>query len=200
MVDSLTITRVQFVTTDVTNWASQIAAFKAAIAFSPSKATVDIVLAAAGVFGAPFLAADDPVVTLDSDPSPPDDRAIQVNTIGILYTARLAQLYFTMPSATPSSTPKSLIMVASLAAYFDVPNIAAYSGSKHGARGLFRILRPLFAARGIRVNLLAPWVLETPMTTELVPLFKAAGAPLGDKEDFYKIALRLADDSAVNGK
>jgi len=190
---------VQFVKTDVTNWASLIAAFKAAIAFSPTKDTVDIVLAAAGVFGPPILSKDEPAPSLEVDPEAPNPIAIQVNTIGMLYTAKLAQVYFKLPSSA-ATQPKSLTIVSSLAAYFDIPAMAGYSASKHGARGLFRTFRPIFADRGLRINLLAPWILETPMTTEWLKMFTAAGAPWGNKDDFFKIALRLADDSSVNGR
>ncbi|OCK72869.1 NAD(P)-binding protein, partial [Lepidopterella palustris CBS 459.81] len=189
---------VQFIATDVTSWPSQVAAFKAAIAFSPSHATVDIVVASAGVFGDPFLAADDPPASLDSDPPAPNLVALQVNTIGSFYTAKLAQLYLTLPGAG-AKEPKCLILVASLAAYFDIPLMSSYTASKYGVRGLFRSVRPLLADRGVRVNLLAPWIMDTPLVVEWLKLFKAVGAPLGNVQDVITAAMRCADDSTVNG-
>ncbi len=150
----LICTSVQFINT--TNWESQAAAFKAAIAFSPSKTTIGVVFAAAGIFGQPFLTADENLVTLDSAFPEPSTIAIQVNTIGCYYTTKLARLYFKLPSSTPSSEPKSLIIVGSLASYFNILVMGSYNASKHGVRGLFLNVRTLFSDRGIRVNMLSP--------------------------------------------
>ncbi|KAF2802698.1 NAD(P)-binding protein [Mytilinidion resinicola] len=191
---------VQFITTDVTSWSSQVAAFKAAIAFSLTKNTLDIVVASAGVFGDPFLAADEAPVTLENDPPAPNLVALQVNSIGAFYTAKLAQLYLKMPSSAPKSEPPSLILIASLAAYFDIPLMSSYTSSKYAVRGLFRSIRPLFADRGIRVNLIAPWIMETPLVVEWLKLFDAVGAPQGDSRQVVTAALRFADDKTVNGR
>lgn len=191
---------VQFIKADVVSWADQIAAFKAAIAFSPSKSSLDIVVSAAGVFGDPFLGADEPVVSLESDPPAPNIAAFEINTIGSYYTAKLAQLYFKLPGGQPSTEPKSLILIASLAAYFDIPVMSSYTGSKFGVRGIFRNIRPLFADRGMRVNLIAPWIIDTPLVVAWLAMFKAVGAPVGDIEQVYTAALRFADDPAINGK
>jgi 5'-hydroxyaverantin dehydrogenase len=146
----------------VVTWTDQVAAFKAAIAFSPSHSTVDIVVVAAGVFGDPFLSADDAVVSSENDPPAPNTIVFAVNTIGSFHTAKLAQLYFKLPGAPSTSESKSLILVASLAAYFDIPAMSSYTGSKYGVRGLFRSIRPLFADRNIRVNLIAPCITKHP--------------------------------------
>ncbi|KAL1965505.1 hypothetical protein VTN77DRAFT_5761 [Rasamsonia byssochlamydoides] len=191
---------VQFIATDVTSWTSQVAAFKAAIAFSPSRSAVDIVVAAAGVFGIPFLEPDEPTVSLEVDPPEPNMVALQVNAIGSYYTAKLAERYFALPTSTPSPEPKSLILIASLAAYFDIPLMSSYSASKFGVRGLFRSIRPIFADRGFRVNLIAPWIMDTPLVVDWMKMFKAVGAPTGDVEDVYTAAMRFADDSTINGR
>jgi len=191
---------VQFISADVTSWTSQVAAFKAAIKFSPTHDTIDIVVASAGVFGDPFLAADEPVVTLENDPPAPNLVALQVNSIGAFYTAKLSQLYLKMPSSAPSSDPPSLILIASLAAYFDIPLMSSYTSSKFAVRGLFRSIRPLFADRGIRVNLIAPWIMETPLVVEWLKLFDAVGAPQGDSKQVVTAAMKFADDKTVNGR
>ena len=134
---------------------SRVAAFKAAIAFSPSHSTVNMVLAAAGVFGIPLLAADKPAVALENDPPAPSMVAVEVNTIGSYYTAKLAQLYFALPGSPPTSGPKSLILISSLVAYFDIPPMSSHTASKFSVRGMFHSIRPMFADRGMRVNLIA---------------------------------------------
>ncbi|OCK72998.1 NAD(P)-binding protein [Lepidopterella palustris CBS 459.81] len=191
---------VQFITTDVTSWTSQVAAFKAGIKFSPSHDTLDIVVASAGVAGDPFIAADEPPVTLENDPPAPNMVALKVNSIGLFYTAKLSQLYLKMPSSAPSPDPPCLILVVSLVAYLDFPAMASYTSSKYAARGLFRSIRPLFADRGIRVNAIAPWIVETPLVAELLKLFAAVGAPAGDPGQVVTAAMRFADDKTINGR
>lgn len=191
--------RVQFVAADVTSWESQVAAFRAAVLFHPDR-VLDIVVANAGMFSEPFVTPDEPPVSLDQDPPRPETGPWEVNCIGISFTAKLAQLYFELPSDKPASKPKSLILVSSIAAYVDFPVVAAYTSSKYGTRGFFKNVRGIMASRGHRVNLIAPWIFETPMTTGVVPLFEAVGAPLSDIRLVANAALQLADDDTINGK
>lgn len=82
---------------DVTDWDSQIAAFKSAIAFSPSQ-TLEIVATFAGTAFAPqnevdqVLAAGEP--SLDINPKRPDTRNIEINLTGVYYSSWLALYYF----------------------------------------------------------------------------------------------------------
>ncbi|KAL0253207.1 hypothetical protein SLS55_010179 [Diplodia seriata] len=198
----------QFVAADVTSWPSQVAAFKASIAFHPDQ-RLDTVVASAGVLGEPFIAPDEPVVAslaAEHDPPAPRTDAWEVNAIGLSFTAKLAQLYFDMPAASESAEsaeevpPKSLVLLASLAPYLGFPLATAYEGSKAGARAVFKNVRSVFAARGHRCNLIAPWVVETPMTVELSRTVEALGKPAGDVGQVVRAAVRFADDPAVNGK
>ncbi|EKG15850.1 hypothetical protein MPH_06938 [Macrophomina phaseolina MS6] len=204
--------KVQFITTDVRSWEAQVAAFKAAIKFHPRR-TLDIVVGGAGTFSEMFLQPDEPAITsLDVDPPKPPTDAWDVNAIGLAFTAKLAQLYFEMPASASATEeegegapsqqgqPKSLLLIASLAAYFDIPLMAAYTSSKYGARGLLRNLRPIFAARGHRVNLMAPWIIPTAMTVEWMKMFRAVGAPEGNIGQAVTAAIRCAADPGVNGR
>lgn len=82
---------------DVTDWDSQIAAFKSAITFSPSQ-TLDMVATFAGTAFAPYnevdhvLAAGEPSLAID--PSRPDTRNIEINLTGVYYSSWLALYYF----------------------------------------------------------------------------------------------------------
>lgn len=93
--------------------------------------------------------------------------------------------------------------------YVDFPNSAAYTASKHAARGLFRILRPLFAARGLRVNAVAPWLTRTPMTDgskggkeapDLCGLFHAVGCPVAEDTGVVVRAVRVLEEGGVAGE
>jgi len=192
--------KVQFVATDVTSWTAQVAAFKAAVKFSPTQDKLDIVVASAGLAGEPFITPNEEIFSLETDPAEPNVYPLQVNSIGMLYTAKLTQLYTKIPSSTPSVDPPSFIIIVSLVAYLDFPIMAAYTASKYAARGLFRAIRPLFSDRGIRVNVIAPWIVETPLVHELIKIFKNVGAPEGDPNQVVTTAVMLADDNTINGR
>ncbi|KAL4748266.1 hypothetical protein BDW72DRAFT_180890 [Aspergillus terricola var. indicus] len=156
--------RVQFVHCDTTDWESQVKAFQAALAFSPTK-TLDAVAAFAGVDRTGHLvdhvaAAE---VSLDGPPPPmPSLGPIEVNLKGTFYTATLALHYFRLPSSTRVS--RSLTIVSSLAGYVDDTHSTAYTASKFGSRGLFRAIRQQAHSQlDVRVNAICPWAMQTPM-------------------------------------
>ena len=64
--------------------------------------------------------------------------------------------------------------VASLAAEVGLPGLAAYTASKAGVAGLTRQAAVEYAAAGIRINALAPGMIETPMITPNPPEARAA--------------------------
>ena len=198
---------VQFIQADVRSWQAQVAAFEAAVKFHPNK-TLDTVVAAAGNFSEPYIGLNDddeePVLaSLDEDLQEPPTVAWETNTIGLAFTAKLTQLYFELPAtATATSATgehKSLLLIASLADYVDVPIMAAYTSSKYGARGLFRSIRSIFASRGHRVNLMAPWAIPTAMTVDWIRIFRAVGAAEGHMSQAVMSALRCASDKDVDG-
>ena len=62
----------------------------------------------------------------------------------------------------------SIVNIASRLGQMGVAETAAYSAAKAGLIGLTRALAREFGPRGIRVNAVAPAVVETGMTTDLV--------------------------------
>lgn len=106
---------VQFVRCDVTSWSDQVSMFKAAISESPAK-SCDIVVANAGI------ARNDPVFAFDDseEPQEPDLSIMKVNSIGALYTMKLAMHYFNR-QPEDASRDRCLIVKGSLAAYLDLP-------------------------------------------------------------------------------
>ncbi|GME51464.1 Aflh adha short chain alcohol dehydrogenase protein [Neofusicoccum parvum] len=191
--------RVQFVAADVTSWEAQVAAFKAAVKFHPDS-VLDIVVANAGMFSEPFVAPDESPISLDQDPPRPETTPWEVNTIGFSFTAKLAQLYFELPSGKPAAKPKCLILVSCIAAYVDFPVVAAYTSSKYGARGFFKNMRGIFSSRGHRVNLIAPWIYDTPMAAGVIPLLEAVDAPVSDIDLMSNAAVKLVEDDTINGR
>lgn len=89
-------------------------------------------------------------------PVKPDFRIIEINLIGLAYTAKLALHYFRR-QPLGSFRDRCLIIKGSIASYADQPGSPQYNISKWGARGLMRNLRRTTWKEGIRVNLVAPW-------------------------------------------
>ena len=83
----------------------------------------------------------------------------------------LTAAFHTCRAALPSMLERgsgSIVNVASRLGQMGVAETAAYSAAKAGLIGLTRALAREFGPRGIRVNAVAPAVVETGMTTDLV--------------------------------
>ena len=200
-------TRLNFISTDVTDWQSQVNSFKSAIGFSSHK-NIDFVVAAAGVGGHPFVAEDEEPPSLEKDPPPPrlSDLVLNVNAKGVFYTTKLAQHYFALPPSSPplpqtnttKEPRKCLVVVSSLAGYLELAD-ADYTAAKWAVRGLFRSTRSQMEDLGYRINLIAPWVMDTPMAHGLAELCRKQGFPVGDANDVAKAVIRCAADDAIRG-
>ncbi|HEX7926326.1 MAG TPA: SDR family oxidoreductase [bacterium] len=98
----------------------------------------------------------------------------------------------------------SLIIVSSTAAYHSTRGNPAYNASKAGAVGLTRTLGEAWAADGIRVNGIAPGLVDTKLTkvTTAVPerlqgaIARIPAGRLGTPEDMAGAALFLASPLA----
>ncbi|KAK4508729.1 hypothetical protein PRZ48_002468 [Zasmidium cellare] len=137
-----------FVKCDVLKWEEQLELFKKTL----ERGGVDVVVANAGLDGEDTILKRQPI-TPSNDPTEPNLRILRINLIGVAYTARLANFYF---SRTPKSD-HSLIITASLSSYIDHPFSPEYNASKWGVRGLMRSLRSTTGVSGMRVGVVAPW-------------------------------------------
>ena len=196
---------------DTTNFASQIHAFKHAIQFAPSK-SLDVVALFAGVtteHGSIMDHLVDVKPSLEKDPPPPQIQSLDINLVGVYYSAYLALNYFRLPSLDPQPTGipsspanKSLIFINSLAGYLDFARHTTYNVSKFGARGLFRSIRSETKRAGARCNMIAPWLVKTPMTEMLQHKLprEGKGVSWARVEDVVECVGRAAIDSNVDGK
>lgn len=195
---------INFVNTDVSDWTSQVNAFKSAIAFGERK-SIDIVVAAAGVGGSWYTSKDEEPPSLDKDPPEPTRSVsvFDVNAKGVYFTSKLAHYYFALPSTrTEPSNPsysKSLVVISSLAGYLELNNVD-YTASKWAVRGMFRATRTLMEDQGYRMNLIAPWVMDTPMSKGLADLCREKGFPVGDAKNVADTVIRCAADDSISGK
>lgn len=199
---------VQFIHCDVRQWSDQVSAFKAAILFAPSSGetpptTLDHVVINAGIMDKPFFIGNDPGMTnLDDDPPEPDARPIDVNTKGAMFSLKLAQLYMSSPSA-PKASPSSVVFILSPQSYVTLPGSVIYGGSKFGARGLFRSSRVPFASKGVRVNALVPWLMETGMNEGpdgVSETLLSLGVHFVSVEAHARMVVRLLADDGIVGR
>ncbi|KAF1917473.1 hypothetical protein BDU57DRAFT_167467 [Ampelomyces quisqualis] len=159
--------KVQFVQCDVTSYAAQVEMFRKAIAFGCGK--VDVVIPNAGVIAEKnmFDMIPEGAPTVDSPPPPePGYVGCNINLQAVYNTCFLAMHYFRLPRDAADTYKPSIVLVASLAGYVGYPSSTTYSTSKFGIRGLFYGIRDQ-AARAtppVRINLVAPWYIETAMT------------------------------------
>ena len=101
----------------------------------------------------------------------------------------------------PEGSERCLIMTASLAGYLDLPGTPQYSSAKWGVRGLMRALRTTHPTMGMRVNIISPWFVKTPiMSAEVVKLLAERGVEYATKEDAAAAVLHIASDKSINGK
>ena len=96
---------------------------------------------------------------------------------------------------------------ASIAAYEGQIGQAAYAASKGGVVALTLAAARDLARTGIRVNTIAPGVVETPMLAGLPPeatAALAAGVPfparLATPAEFAQLVLMIADHDYLNGE
>jgi NAD(P)-dependent dehydrogenase (short-subunit alcohol dehydrogenase family) len=133
------------------------------------------------------------------------DEAIFENIIRI----NLTGAFFTVEEALPLlKDGSSVIFNGSIIGSLGQPGYAAYAASKAGLRGLSRSMAADLAPRGIRVNVVAPGPIKTPIWTRntrtseendvlskridsTIPLGR-----LGEAEELAKAVLFLASDDS----
>jgi len=111
---------------------------------------IDVLFANAGI--APFVPFEG--VTEDHF-----DRLFNINVRG---------LFFTVQKALPLlSENASIILNASIVAQAGLPNTSVYSATKAAVRSLGRTLAAELSPRGIRINVVSPGLIQTPLVGKL---------------------------------
>lgn len=137
-----------------------------------------------------------PLVDLDLDAW---RKIVDVNLTGSLLTAKAAARRM-MPRRTGS-----IIFMASIAAIDPLPGLGAYSISKAGVLGLMRTLAKELGPSGVRVNAVAPGLIETRFSAALFQDRTAyeriiGQTPLrrhGQPDDVVGAVVFLASDAAA---
>ncbi|MGA7854697.1 MAG: SDR family oxidoreductase [Candidatus Acidiferrales bacterium] len=155
---------------------------------------LDIVFANAGISG--------------RTPTGSTDEAIFENVIHI----NLSSAFFTVNSAVPLLNDNaSIIFTGSVHNYLGQPGVAAYAATKGGLVSMARSIAADLAPRHIRVNVVAPGAIKTPIwkrgprasasaeeSAKLEKFFSSAipQARWGDPEEVAKAVLFLASDDS----
>ena len=134
-------------------------------------------------------------------------RVIQINLIGSFNVLAVASEKIAATDADEQGQRGVIINTASIAAYDGQVGQAAYSSSKGGIVGLTLPAARDLAQYGIRVNTIAPGIVETPMLATVSEEFRAglaAGIPfpqrLARPEEYAQLALSIIDHDYLNGE
>jgi NAD(P)-dependent dehydrogenase (short-subunit alcohol dehydrogenase family) len=194
-----------FLYCDVTEWQSQVDFFRTAEQLSPHGG-IDGVVANAGI--ADNMPTFETPKGLDAaTPPPPNLKCFEVNLLGVMYTAHLAMFYLPRnpnsakagSSQTQQSRDRHLLLLGSVASLSPLPGQALYCTSKHGVLGLFRSLRSTAFVHGIRVNMLCPYFIDTPIIPTAGRAL-LAGSAMGKPEDVVDAGTRLVADTRIVGR
>ncbi len=134
-------------------------------------------------------------------------HVIKVNLIGTFNVLALASERIAANEALEDGQRGVIVNTASIAAYDGQVGQAAYSSSKGGIVGLNLPAARDLAQYGIRVNTIAPGIVETPMLATVSEEFRAglaAGVPfpqrLARPEEYAQLALAIIDHDYLNGE
>lgn len=142
------------------------------------------------------------------EPPRPDFSITDVNLYGVLYTVHLAMYYLPRnPGSSPSSPDRDpsitrdrhILLVGSMASLAPISMQPQYGAAKHGVLGLFRSLRTSTFVEGVRINMICPYFVETPIVVRPARLL-LAGSGLGKVEDVVEAATRFTADSSICGR
>jgi NAD(P)-dependent dehydrogenase (short-subunit alcohol dehydrogenase family) len=196
--DAPAVDGVTYVATDVTDPAQVQAAVDQAAAAAPLRTVVNC----AGI---------GPSMRILGKKGPHDlelyATVVKVNLIGTFNVMALAAEKIAATEPDADGQRGVIVNTASIAAYDGQVGQAAYSSSKGGIVGLTLPAARDLAQYGIRVNTIAPGIVETPMLATVSDEFRAglaAGVPfpqrLARPEEYAKLALAIIDHDYLNGE
>jgi len=188
-----------FVHTDVTDAAQVTAAVAAAAEMGPLRVVVNC----AGI--------GPPARTLNRDGSPVDleffQRIVGINLVGTFNVIRLAASVMATTEPLADGLRGVIVNTASVAAYDGQIGQAAYSASKGGIVGMTLPVARDLAVVGIRVNTIAPGIMDTPLLAGLPEPARQSLATqvlfpkrLGEPDEYAHLAYHLIENDYMNGE
>ncbi|KAI1641548.1 putative short chain dehydrogenase/reductase [Daldinia loculata] len=182
---------ISFKRVDVTSWSDLDTAFREVY---QQRGAVDIVMANAGISeqGASSLTLVD-----EEEPSQPRLRTLDVNLTGVIYTVKLAAHYIRKNKPDPTTGSRgTIICTSSNAGLYPFPVAPIYAASKAGVIGLVRSLARVLERVNIRINALAPAVLESGIAPSKALFEEMIVTP---QETLIKGIAQLTGDPKING-
>jgi NAD(P)-dependent dehydrogenase (short-subunit alcohol dehydrogenase family) len=188
---------------DVRDEAQVIAAVDAAVALGPLRVLVNC----AGI-GSPARTIGRDGEYSSAHSLEAFQRVVGVNLIGTFNCTRLAATAISRTPALADGERGAIVNTASIAAFDGQIGQAAYSASKGGIVGLTLPLARDLAVVGIRVNTIAPGLIDTPIYShhpdpeafkERLRRDVLFPPRLGHSSEFASMALELVSNSYMNG-
>jgi NAD(P)-dependent dehydrogenase (short-subunit alcohol dehydrogenase family) len=134
-------------------------------------------------------------------------KVIQINLIGTFNVLALAAEAIAQTEPDDNGQRGVIVNTASVAAYEGQIGQAAYSSSKGGVVGLTLPAARDLSQYGIRVNTIAPGIVDTPMLATISEEFRAglaAGVPfpkrLATPQEFADLVLLIVGHDYLNGE
>jgi NAD(P)-dependent dehydrogenase (short-subunit alcohol dehydrogenase family) len=134
-------------------------------------------------------------------------KVVGINLVGTLLVAKSAAA--AMGGNTPNEEGERgvIIMTASVAAFDGQIGQTSYTAAKAGVHGITLVAARDLASWQIRVNTIAPGIMDTPMLGRLRADIRdglAASVPhpkrLGDPDDFARLAVEMLENPYLNGQ
>jgi NAD(P)-dependent dehydrogenase (short-subunit alcohol dehydrogenase family) len=113
-------------------------------------------------------------------------RVMGANVDGVVYGVRRLAAMMAPGSA--------IVVTASLAGLVPAQSDVIYTLTKHAVVGFVRAVAPQLSARAIRINMVNPGFVDTPMVDDVRDAFAEAGFPLLDPRDVAEAVLLAARD------
>ncbi len=194
-----------YVRADVTDAEQVIEAIEAAEEHGPLRTAV----AAAGIGWAARTVGRDGTYE-SAHPLEAYAKVINVNLVGVFNTVRLAATAMSRHEAVDADGQKgSIVTLASVAAFDGQIGQAAYASSKGGVVGMTLPVARDLAAVGVRLNCVAPGLIDTPIYGEgeaseafKAQLGKSVLFPkrLGTSDELASMVVELLVNSYANGE
>ncbi|ADJ48911.1 short-chain dehydrogenase/reductase SDR [Amycolatopsis mediterranei S699] len=134
-------------------------------------------------------------------------EVVRINLIGTYNILRLAAARIAENDTLDDGDRGAIVLTASVAAFDGQIGQTSYSASKAGVHGLTLVAARDLASRQIRVNTIAPGIMDTPMLGRLRTDIReglAASVPhpkrLGDPDDFARLAVEMLENPYLNGQ
>jgi NAD(P)-dependent dehydrogenase (short-subunit alcohol dehydrogenase family) len=134
-------------------------------------------------------------------------EVVRINLVGTYNVLRLAASRIAENETLDDGDRGAIVLTASVAAFDGQIGQTSYTAAKAGVHGITLVAARDLASWQIRVNTIAPGVMDTPMLGRLRSDIReglAASVPhpkrLGDPDDYARLAVEMLENPYLNGQ